>query len=907
MELGELILNVIVNLISSVIDDRIRGLDYFQQRKVRRRVEDAVAEVVEPLLPFFDNERVPKDKQLRLVESCVSELQPLVENPERLFQGSLNGQKIFEEIYNERELPQTVVEDGLIEIYTLLYPRIATLLCKIPAAVKAWEAESWAENFRRFDEIADQLKNLFRKVDEIATSAEQETDALLTVVRKTVAQKIRFELDLTGLRGDIPKAGKFDDFFIHPAISEVKKDDGSENIVNEADASFALFTSRENRFTIIGQPGAGKSTWAKWLQREALSARWVGICVRVELRNVLVESLPSLHQLVRKEAGQHLAERLTADRVASWVKSNQLVFVFDGFDEIPPNNRDTIHSWIADLATAVESCPVIVTSRPLTTDHLQRFPSGWQTWNIEPFDNERINEYMQRWYNYAPLLSEGNRNVDVQTLSRQWLQDPTIGPLTGNPLLLSTLLMVHHLDGSLPSGRSQLYKRYVEGMLGLWDDRRDVTASDIQLTLKNKRGLIKGLALKMFMQQKDQLDENDAVNLMSGLLQSLNISVCAEDVLAMLRERSGLIIGPGIYNFVHKSVLEYLVAESVLQGDQRDDDDNRIDRFCLFENRRDDRWNTVTFLWAGLAPVADVELFVAQCIDVNHLSLAYGILLDQYDKFHPRIRKQYVKRLIAIDQTEIDYEFNRFWVFSHSIKYAGNEDILSIPAFNLRGLSSNYAASSVDFLLERVVSDRSLTWRDIDKEVGEARNVVWMACASTSRDFGEWKECITSPCPNEKDTELWMHWAVSSVLRKLISAGDILKIRQVVDFIESACTDFFYAHMPITLSSTILDLFIREEAVEKRSYEAIYEVLIAYTRSKMYMLSDELLLGTNMWMEIPPDDNECVDLLYSLNKELETFREKACLEDDSICQDAIELTNQLISRRDLIGFNENKV
>ena len=91
--------------------------------------------------------------------------------------------------------------------------------------------------------------------------------------------------------------------------------------------------------------------------------------------------------------------------------------------------------------------------------------------------------------------------------------------------------------------------------------------------------------------------------LIQSALQNLSVSLPPRDVLAFLRERTGLIVGPGVYSFVHNSVGEFLVAESVIQGEMRDETGKRLDRFYLFEHRDYDRWNTVAFLWAGLAPV----------------------------------------------------------------------------------------------------------------------------------------------------------------------------------------------------------------------------------------------------------------------------------------------------------------
>jgi hypothetical protein len=362
--IGQFAFEVIVSLVASAIQAGVEltTLPYFQRRKIERRFEDATAEVVEPLLPFLEQERVPQDKQRRLIETCVDELRPLTKQPELFFQGSLDGQKIFDNLYADRDLPQVVVEDDLKDVYALLCPRIATLLCKIPAAVKDWENEAWTENYRRLDEITAQMRSLFIKIDEMATASSQEADATLTLVRRTLAQRIGLKLDLTGLRADQPQEGRFTDFFVYPKLQERKTK--NPRTVESPDEGFAQFTSGRYRAILIGPPGAGKSIWSKWLQRETVSARWTGIGVRVALRGISGESLPSLQELVREEAGKHLAEELTPDLIRQWLKARQVVFILDGFDEIRPDERDDVLDWIVDLGAAARGCPFVLTSRP---------------------------------------------------------------------------------------------------------------------------------------------------------------------------------------------------------------------------------------------------------------------------------------------------------------------------------------------------------------------------------------------------------------------------------------------------------------------------------------------------------------------------------------------------------------
>ena len=231
------------------------------------------------------------------------------------------------------------------------------------------------------------------------------------------------------------------------------------------------------------------------------------------------------------------------------MKLNKFFLFFDGFDEIKPSERDDIYNWLTELIAVLRGCPIIVTSRPLTTNHIERFCNGSQSWNVEPFDEVRVVDYVQKWYKHTPLIQEEQREVDAEKLAKTWIQDSTIGHLTGNPLLLSTLLMVHHLDGSLPSGRSQLYRRYVEGMLGIWDDRRQVSAVSIELTLEQKRQILRAFALYLFLIEEEQLDETEVLKWLNEQLTKMSIKESADVILDSLRERSGLIIGPGVYNF----------------------------------------------------------------------------------------------------------------------------------------------------------------------------------------------------------------------------------------------------------------------------------------------------------------------------------------------------------------------
>jgi len=895
MGIGEFALGLVTELLATAIERGIAlsALPYFKQRRVKRRVEDATAEVIEPLLPFLSHEHIPEDKQYRLIETCVTELRPLAEKPELLFQGSLNGQKIFEQLYGNDDLPAVILDDGLKDVYTLLFPRIATLLCKIPAAVKDWENEAWSENFRRFDELTAQMLGLFNRVDELAALPLREADETLTILRRTLAQKIGIELDLTGLRADRPVVVNFEALFVFPSIHlDIARSGGPFKALETPQRCFTEVKSSPNSHIIVGAAGAGKSTWSKWLQQEALSIRWNGIPVRVELRRFSSGPLLSLHDLIREAAGKHLAEELNAERVRRWLDSRQLMFILDGFDEVPTRIRDEVHEWIRELKSAACRCPFILTSRVLTTDHLERFGADWKWWSIKPFDERRVIDYIERWYACMPLLSTAERKINPKKLTTTWYQDPTIGPLTGNPLLLSTLLMVHHLDGKLPTGRAQLYRRYVEGMLGIWDDRRKVEATSTPISLEKKKQILRGLALKMFLQEKDQLDEAITVDTVNTLIQSVSVQASAEETLAILRERSSLLVGPGIYSFIHKSVAEFLVAEAIVQGDQRDECGVRIDRFKLFEKRNDDRWNTVTFLWAGLAPVSDVESFIDACIQTNALALAYGMLLDQYDRFTLESRHRFLRPLIegrsvpCLDMSSKTWELPR----PNSVAFS-----LPVPFCSLRGIAIHFELRN---LLARAYHDDPRLFYGYTHSPPEFRDLVWMITVLTPVDLLLWREFLKEPLPDVGDKVGWV-WLIS--YKATWTAVHTNVSYNLSDIIEGMAASFPNDYGVVALAIMTIML----ESATILSQQRIIGALQALININPTSIDEWWLGGTAFW-QLPSRDKlyrpENVDLLKAFINFLNRYIKLVSQEDKDTCMDALKYSEELqLMRQSLVN------
>lgn len=877
---------VAFSLITSLVTDALKSLvsftalPFLQHSKIRRRVEIATLEVVEPLVPFLTNEGITVGQQELLFQVCTDELKPFVEQPEGLFSGSLDGQKIFDQVYTQGKLPQAIRDENLEDIYSLLFPRVATLLCRIPAAVKEWEANAWSESFKRLDDIAEELKQLFVRLDSVDERLSDSGRGVLAVARRALAQRVSMQVDLTGLRADTPVAGSMEDFFVHPALTC----SDANLTVNTREESIAQFSQSSTLAIVYGDPGSGKSTWTRWLQKELLTSPWRGIAVRVELRQISLGRLPTLHDLVRQSVTIHLTEDLTAERIKEWITDGDLQFFLDGFDEVAPEHRTLIRDWIEELRTAIFPCPLIVTSRPLTTDHLENLPLNWKRWYIQPFDPTRVLDYITRWYAKMPLLVEGGDTPLPEQVDEELKGDPTIAPLTSNPLLLSTLLMVHHLDGRLPSGRAQLYRRYVDGMLGQWDTRRKVKASGVTLSQSDKKQILTAMALHLQLAEREEMDEHEAVQITQTCLQNIRQDYSPEEVLATLRERSGLLVGPGTYSFIHKSVSEFLVAEAAVQGSSTDSRGKRIDRFCLFEYRENDRWNVVTFLWAGLAPVADVESFIDQCSGEADIGLGYGIFLDQYERFSPSYRRQVVMRLISLNPRL--ESGGHYWIGA-GIKYDLIDSPLRIPSAFLRGLSH----PRLPKIFFHAVKDGLLLWSDAKGLRGNLRALIWMSIASYSENVQDWGRCIRRLPAGLVNHDTWMLWIAGIVIFKALRRKPHNEAQEYVRLFCQLHTSYS-GLLGIALLDNVAAYSLDEEHLVYRN-DFRRSVLDLAQQLSWDNIPPSVLAVTHAWSV---RGSEELDLLLQGRKMLKGWKGEPALNSESIIH-AVETVDSLIKKR----------
>jgi hypothetical protein len=766
-------------VVQNSIQTQVHG--YFEKRRISRSVEDATEKVVADLLPLLHSEGIKDDGQQLLFDTCVAEVRRAINPPQRVFEASLSGPKLFELLYAEQPLPMEIREAHLEYLYGLIFPRIAHLVVSTPALIQAWMADGLREGFEKLNDLALSINSIGRAVDALASRHGEQNDFVFRKLQQSLLQSAEFQLDLTAFRGDQPTTARLEDFFILPQISQRAKD--SENVIfSSQEEILSIFNSSTERVLLIGTPGAGKSTFTAWLQRTVLQQYIPRLAIVVRLRDIKEALVPTASELIKKYANAHLRDQLTPDKLGEWIEKGLISFILDGFDEIPPMRRDEVSAWIRGLAEYCDKCPIALTSRPITTDHLEKLGENWREYAVLPFDYNRILDYIQRWHRFCPLLSNISSKVDAAALADEWCDDPVLSHLTGNPLMLSTMLMVHHLDGVLPRGRAKLYDRYIDGMLGLWDSRRQI-ADTAQLKSGDKRRMLLRIAVDLHTRGEEQIDHGTIINILESIKKDLNCPSSAEGILSALLERSGLLAGPGTYSFIHKSVGEFLVSEAIREGTYRVAGQQKLDRLLLFKERHQDRWNSILFFWAGLAPQVDLQGFIEQLkssSEFDDFLLACGLLYDQSERIDIEWGSQIVAFLLSKTYSGNSGKGNHHFIgFGTNTRPPGRPAEFHVAIPIIRGISAiGVHVAYLEFL--RQFKNNWFQVREGDERVSMP---IWAIAIWHARGIFEIKELLLNPPPCIATRPHWKYLALSALAGNLLFCSESLPPESIREFL----------------------------------------------------------------------------------------------------------------------------
>jgi len=365
-----------------------------------------------------------------------------------------------------------------------------------------------------------------------------------------------------------------------------------------------LQTARKNpRMVLLGDPGSGKSTFVRklvgWLAGAALDGGVPpegfpagGLPLLINLRD-LAPRLAGLNldELSAQKQQEELiaaftaqleaelkiaqAEGLQADLMQGLSRNGLLVL--DGLDEIPLNLRALARKMVFAILHTFAPFRVIITCRIRSyQDDFSRLDFG--VFTVAPLDKDKITGFAQAWYHRQRDLGRTVPQNAEDDLARA-ATGPDLQELASNPMMLTTIAIIHQKQTRLPDQRVKLYKEAVDILLRHWQQHKQGELSPSE-------------ALAQFLKEDTRLrpamyrlahtvhcagcknggvadlPRGEALVILADkkYLGDLNL---AQEFLDYVDQRAGLLVGRGgegeegkpvTYGFPHRTFQEYLAG-----------------------------------------------------------------------------------------------------------------------------------------------------------------------------------------------------------------------------------------------------------------------------------------------------------------------------------------------------------
>lgn len=273
--------------------------------------------------------------------------------------------------------------------------------------------------------------------------------------------------------------------------------------------NLATLLPNRPRLLFEGEPGSGKTTFLLYIAHALREAHCGRSRTRPEVvalteqgrvplpifaRIAAVMSRPGASSLaLRSLLLDHLAERTCPEtqlpaegtrdpgwdaRRTAWderLRQGDALLLLDGLDEVADGTqRLRVFDMLDDAMNAWPRCRVIVTSRPFSLEELLRRQFHREV--VAPFDDEQVHDYARRWVAVLYADPEARPMPQEDYTARLFAalrEHPEIRLLAENPVMLTCLCVVHwHRQGSLPEGRSEVYREVIRWLLRAREGKR---------------------------------------------------------------------------------------------------------------------------------------------------------------------------------------------------------------------------------------------------------------------------------------------------------------------------------------------------------------------------------------------------------------------------------------------------
>ena len=319
------------------------------------------------------------------------------------------------------------------------------------------------------------------------------------------------------------------------------------------------------RVVVDGPPGIGKTTlcrkllnlWAKGELKQHYE-----LVLYCPFRDQEIANASTLELLL-----SNIYDCTEVSMVAEWILQNngdQLLIIFDGWDELSIELRQTSLASRIICNKLLHQCSVIVTSRSYASSSLLKLNTISKHIEVKGFSKEEVNNVIQC------TLPQLNKEIEIRN---------DVQSLCYIPLVCSIVVYVcKSSEGQLPKTLTKLYKKFIVETINRHVEIKQIPA-EIAVKLSSLPSPINNIFSKLCKFAYDNLKQNPPkLTFFSSEL--------TEDYLGLMTSFAEYGYGKKTYQFLHLSIQEFLAAWWITKCEKteelfKDYFENEHFRLCL--------------------------------------------------------------------------------------------------------------------------------------------------------------------------------------------------------------------------------------------------------------------------------------------------------------------------------------
>lgn len=352
---------------------------------------------------------------------------------------------------------------------------------------------------------------------------------------------------------------------------------------------------KEAGLILLGDPGAGKSTFLKMLAVSLAGGRSteLGLGDRVPFlipiaayAEELSKKPLRLDQFIDPYLREQVDDLPFQSLLWEALAKGRALLLLDGLDEVRERGLQTqVVARFQNFYTRHKKAgnKFVLTSRIVGYREVRPTCAGLTEATLVDFSEGEIGEYLSRWVVLLEKSARGDSSSaersaekEKEELLKAVRHNPAVRALAANPLLLTILTLMKRQGVTLPEQRAKLYNAYIKTLLETWNAARSLaekpkaekSAGDLLRTLAPLAlwihetspgvGLVRQSELRRRLEEiYRERGEADAERAAQEFLRDIEKS-------SLLLER-----GNDRYGFIHLTFLEYLAGYALAKLDQQ--------------------------------------------------------------------------------------------------------------------------------------------------------------------------------------------------------------------------------------------------------------------------------------------------------------------------------------------------